>query len=83
MQWGMQINDGYVYPQNKDEALFMAGNKVQHERLQQFIMQSQDAGLADRDDFFIFNVAGGLTLVQKLMDKQNNTLRTGASNGRS
>lgn len=77
---GMQINEGYVYPQNKHESLFVAGNSAAL-NARQFIAQSQDAGLAQRNDFFILNMAGDPMLVQKAMDKQNNRLNTGASNG--
>ena len=76
----MQINDGYVYPQNKDKSLSVAGNSAAP-NAQKFIVQPPGAGLAEINVFFILNMAEDPILVQKLRDKQQNRLRTGASNG--
>lgn len=75
----MQINDGYVYPQNKDKSF--CGTKQRSTKCSKVHHAPPGAGLAERNVFFILNMAEDPILVQKLRDKQQNRLRTGASNG--
>lgn len=65
---------GCVYPQNKEEPLGV-GETVPRQTLQEFIVQPQGAGLPERNDFFIFSIAGNPMLVQELMEKENNRLK--------